>query len=278
MSNSVSIIIPVFNRPEELERAVTSVLNQTFRDFELIIIDDASTRSIGTVLDKFNDSRIILTRNSKNCGVSYSRNRGIMMARHDNIALLDSDDEWLPDKLKKQMQYFIDNPGLRVVHTEEIWIRNGVRVNQMKKHQKSGGDIFIRSLDLCLMSPSSIMIKRSVFNDYGVFDEDLPVCEDYDLWLKISANEEVGFIKEPQIVKYGGHEDQLSHRYRAMDKFRVKSLVNIMENIELPHAKQQALKEVILKKSKILINGAIKRNLKSEAAAYSRIIKKYSDL
>jgi glycosyltransferase involved in cell wall biosynthesis len=244
----------------------------------LIIIDDASTRSIGTVIDKFNDSRIILTRNSKNCGVSYSRNRGIMMARHDNIALLDSDDEWLPDKLKKQMQYFIDNPGLRVVHTEEIWIRNGVRVNQMKKHQKSGGDIFIRSLDLCLMSPSSIMIKRSVFNDYGVFDEELPVCEDYDLWLKISANEEVGFIKEPQIVKYGGHEDQLSRRYRAMDKFRVKSLVNIMENIELSHAKQQALKEVILKKSKILINGAIKRNLKSEAAAYSRIIKKYSDL
>lgn len=266
----ISVIIPVYNRKIELERAVKSVLDQSYDDFELIIINDCSSDKIS---NKFNDVRIKYLHNDKNMGVSYSRNRGIKEARGKYIALLDSDDEWLPKKLEQQIDFLNNNPNLRVVHTEEIWIRNGVRVNQMKKHQKSGGDIFIPSLKLCLMSPSSIMMHKSIFSDYGLFDETMQVCEDYDLWLKISSNEPVGFIDTPLIKKYGGHDDQLSRKYMAMDKYRVKSLLNILHAIKLTDEKKSALIDTALSKSAILLNGALKRELADEALYYKTIIK-----
>ena len=115
-------------------------------------------------------------------------------------------------------------PEARLCHTEEIWIRNGVRVNQMKKHAKSGGWLFQRSLALCCISPSSVLIHRSLFEDYGDFDESLPACEDYDLWLRITARESVAYVEVPQIYKYGGHEDQLSRAFWGMDRFRIQAL------------------------------------------------------
>jgi hypothetical protein len=154
------------------------------------------------------------------------------------------------------------------VHTEEIWIRNEKRVNQKKVHQKSGGDIFARSLKLCLMSPSSIILHKDVFFQYGFFDENLVVCEDYDMWLRILSHEEVGFIEKPLILKFGGHSDQLSRKYAAMDKYRVMSLMKIMNECPLSEEKLAALKKAALEKLDILINGANKRGLTKDAAEY----------
>lgn len=277
----VSVIIPNFNRVESFYRAVNSVINQTYTDFEIIIIDDGSEKSILEKNRKFvddlkkshNNIPIIMLENVNNMGVSYSRNIGIKNAKGGFIALLDSDDEWLKNKLEIQIEY-IKKTGFRVVHCEEIWIRNGVRVNPMKKHKKEGGDIFYRSLELCLMSPSSIIMQRTIFDQFGFFDESMPVCEDYDLWLRITSKEKVGFIEKPLIIKHGGHKDQLSRKYEAMDKYRVYSLFKLIENEDLNYYQKEKVKKAIIKKATILLNGAIKRGKINEANIYESWIYK----
>jgi len=277
MNDFISVIIPVFNRENEFKRALTSVINQTYQNFEIIIIDDCSNNNIYNIIKGFNDKRIKFFKNKENKGVSYSRNTGIKNSQYDIICFLDSDDEWFKDKLKLQINFLIKNKNLNVVHAEELWIRNFKRVNQGKRHKKSGGDIFIRSLELCLMSPSSIMLKKNIFERYGYFNEKLPVCEDYDMWLKISAFESVGFIEKPLIYKYGGHSGQLSRKYEAMDKFRVMSLVDIYKNFDLPKDKKEALINTAVKKIKILINGAVKRNKVSDKILYEHWLKLFND-
>ncbi|MET0093096.1 MAG: glycosyltransferase family A protein, partial [Sedimenticola sp.] len=206
----ISVIIPTHNRADLLERALKSVQAQTLPPLEVIVVDDGSedhTREM--VSEKFPRVHYL---HQPNRGVSSARNLGISEARGDWIALLDSDDEWLPSKLASQKTRLESQPGHHICHTEEIWIRNGKRVNQMKKHTKQGGAIFQHCLPLCVISPSSVLIHKSVFREVGLFDESLPACEDYDLWLRICARYPVTYVEQPQIVKYGGHEDQLSRR------------------------------------------------------------------
>jgi len=242
----ISVIIPVFNREETIKRALESVFNQTYKDFEVIIIDDGSTDKTLSLAKEFPVE--IITQN--NHGVSHARNRGIEKARGEYIALLDSDDEWLPKKLELQ----IAKQSI-CCHTEEIWIRDGVRVNQMKKHKKGGGDQFIPSLGLCLISPSSVLLKREVFDEIGMFREDYPVCEDYDLWLKLTSLYEIDFIDTPLIKKYGGHEDQLSRKFFAMDYWRIKSIDWILQNRKLSSQQREACLKVLAKKTRVLLNG-----------------------
>lgn len=268
MNDFVSVIIPVYNRVEQLKRAIESVINQSFADFELIIIDDGSSLDIKSVISSFNDNRIVYLKNEQNKGVSYSRNRGILSSKGKYISFLDSDDKWFKRKLEEQVKFFKENRELRLVHTEEIWIKNGKRMNQKKRHKKSSGDIFERSLELCLISPSTVMIKREIFDKYGYFDESLPVCEDYDLWIRITAFEKIGFIEKPLIYKYGGHSDQLSRKYEAMDRFRVISMMNLFKNNNLPNDRREAIKSIALKKISILISGAKKRDKLSDLELY----------
>lgn len=280
----VSVIIPNYNRIESFQKAVLSVLNQSYRQFELITVDDGSDikvieenrKFLLNVKEKYSEIEVKLFENSENKGVSYSRNRGIKEAKGDYIALLDSDDLWLPKKLELQINY-IQQTCFRVVHTEEIWIRKGVRVNPMKKHKKEGGGIFYRSLELCLMSPSSIILEKTIFDDYGYFDESMPVCEDYDLWLRITCKEKVGFIEKPLIVKYGGHSDQLSKKYEAMDKWRVHSLIKLLESKQLNFEQELEVKKIINKKASILYKGAVKRGKLDVAKIYREWIEKYTN-
>ncbi|MEJ5273281.1 MAG: glycosyltransferase family 2 protein [Spirochaetota bacterium] len=281
----VSVIIPNFNRVESFQRAVESVIKQTYENFEIIVVDDGSEQSVRNINRRFlekvkrrkyfeGDGKVIYLENERNFGVSYSRNKGIKEAKGDFIALLDSDDEWLEQKLELQVKFF-DKTNFRVVHTEEIWVRRGVRVNPMKKHKKEGGDIFFRSLELCLMSPSSIMLKKSIFDDYGYFDESLPVCEDYDLWLRITSKENVGFIESPLIIKYGGHSDQLSRKYEAMDRWRVISLIKLLNSKQLSELQEIEVKKIIEKKAKILYNGAVKRKRYDDAKVYKKWMEEF---
>ena len=169
----VSIIIPTFNRSEYLPRAIDSVLKQTFKDFELIVVDDGSTDKTSQLLDSFNDPRI-KHEFQPNRGVSSARNRGIRNSNGIFLSFLDSDDEWMPSKLEKQLEALEDNPDYMIVHTDEMWFRNGQRINQKNKHRKYGGWIFRHCLPLCVISPSSILLHRKIFSKIGCLTKAFP--------------------------------------------------------------------------------------------------------
>lgn len=257
-NKKISVIIPVYNRKILVSRAIDSVLKQTRTADEIIVVDDGSTDGTGETLKHYGDRIRILHEQNK--GVSAARNRGIEASNGDWIALLDSDDEWLPEKLLIQETWIKNNPEYRICQTEEIWIRNGKRVNPMNKHQKMHGDIFIPSLRMCLVSPSAVMFEKSLFVETGGFDESLPVCEDYDLWLRISLNHPVGLISIPGIKKYGGHSDQLSRSVWGMDRYRVAALENLLNRYpDMPDAKRESVLKELVYKLEILHKGSLKR-------------------
>lgn len=255
MTNSVSVVIPTYNRRGVIMRAIASVQAQTCPVSELIVVDDGSDDGTAQALAELDGVRYIYQNNQ---GVSAARNRGIDACSSRFVAFLDSDDAWLPTKLESQLEE-LGKTGLQFCHTEEIWIRNGVRVNQKRKHRKAGGDQFERSIELCCISPSSVLIARELFDIYGVFDTALPACEDYDLWLRICAFQQIAFVDTPQIYKYGGHDDQLSRAFPAMDRFRLKAL----EKLLLANAISENQRRLVLQNMKtrlrVLWMGAQKR-------------------
>ena len=266
---NISIVIPTLNRIGTLPRALDSVLNQTYQPSEIIVVDNGSSDGTINLLKERYPSIKLLSE--KKLGVSAARNRGIRYSRFPWIALLDSDDAWEKTKLEKQKNALLSSlEKYRLVHTNEIWIRNGNKFNQMKKHKKFGGNIFNKCLSLCCISPSSVLINKNIFEEVGYFDESLPVCEDYDLWLKISSQENILFVNQKLTLKYGGHNDQLSKTYWGMDRFRIKSLENLILNYNLkPDQKLNAIKTII-KKLKIIVNGAYKRNNSSIIDKYEK--------
>lgn len=275
MIYSVTVIIPTYNRRESLARALDSVIAQTVRPLEILVIDDGSTDETEEFLaEAFGDVRYFFQENR---GVSAARNRGIAEARGDWIAFLDSDDEWKPEKLERQLAAVREAPDVQIVHTEEIWIRNGRRVNPMKKHAKAGGLIFRQCLPLCAISPSSVMIHRDLFDRVGVFDESLPACEDYDLWLRICAGHPVLFLEEPLILKYGGHADQLSQKHWGMDRFRIRALEKVIDSGALGHEDRAAAIDELIRKIDIFVAGARKRGKADEIAAYEAMKQKFVD-
>ena len=277
MDNSilnVSVIIPTYNRKNLLKRALRSVSSQMFVPQEIIVVDDGS--SDGTkdwILERFPYVRYLYQDNS---GVSSARNAGIKEAKGSWIAFLDSDDEWMPNKLEQQKRVINSSQEAWLCHTNEIWIRNGVRVNQMKKHQKYGGDVFENCLDICRISPSSVLIKKEVFEMVGLFDESLKVCEDYDLWLRITSVLPVIFLDQPLIVKYGGHADQLSRVDNGIEQYRIKSLEKILQSESLSADQLKSAKSHLLKKLKIFSSGLEKRNKLKELNIYKKKIEFWS--
>lgn len=262
--SKVSIIIPTFNRAAFLEKAVSSVLEQTFTDFELFVIDDGSTDNTQSILSKFTDKRLkVITQNNQ--GVSSARNLGIRHSNGAYLAFLDSDDYWLTNKLERQMQYFSDNPECVIQQTQEIWIRHGKRVNQMKKHAKPRGDIFEASLKMCMITPSSVIMHHTVLEDVGLFDESLPACEDYDLWLRISCKYKVALIDENLIVKHGGHTDQLSRSIPSLDQYRIFAMEKSLKANVLTEPQRKATITELKKKGQIYANGCRKHGKQKEA-------------
>lgn len=271
----ISVVIPTYNRCELLRRALLSVIAQTLPPTEIIVIDDGSSDATAVMIhDEFPQVSYYC---QENAGVSSARNLGIYHATGNWIALLDSDDEWLHEKLARQTAALIAAPESKICHTEEQWIRNGVRVNPAKQYAKPGGWIFKDCLPLCAISPSTVMIHRSVFDDVGLFDTDLPACEDYDLWLRITTKYPVLLVAEPQIKKHGGHQDQLSQQHWGMDRFRIKALQKIIEAGQLSNEHQQAAVDMLLTKAEIYLNGVTKRGKTEEMDYYRQLIKRYVD-
>lgn len=266
----ISVIIPTYNRAHTLRRALDSVLAQRQVDLEIIVVDDGSTDGSSELIQQAYPTVKLIQQD--NFGVSHARNRAIEQAKGEWIALLDSDDSWHHDKLMLQLQALTDNPDMKVCHTEEIWYRNGKRVNAMKKHAKKGGWIFKECLALCCMSPSSIVIHQDIFEQLGYFDEDLPVCEDYDLWLRITAQHPVLFLEQALTIKVGGHDDQLSHQYWGMDRFRIDSIVKLLRSEVLSEEQQEAAKQSLREKIEIYCQGARKRGRLDEVLQYEQML------
>ena len=272
----ISVIIPSFNRESTLIRALNSVLNQSSKADEVIVVDDGSSDNTSNIVrQQFPSVKIIQQANR---GVSHARNTGIKNAQFEWIALLDSDDEWLPEKLANIRQQQLKHPDEILFHSDEIWIRNGTRVNQMNKHAKYGGMIFEQCLPLCVISPSSVVIHHSVFEQIGLFNEDLPACEDYDLWLRLCHRFPVFYIDEPLLKKYGGHEDQLSRKFWGMDRFRIRALHQLMALPTLQTSQQKQALKILLKKLRILIKGAHKHNNQQILQEFQPLLDHYEQL
>jgi glycosyltransferase involved in cell wall biosynthesis len=266
MKARVTAILPTHDRASLLPRALGSVLGQSLPPDEIIVVDDGSVDGTGPLLaGRFPTARVVT---QENAGVAAARNRGIREASGEWLAFIDSDDEWLPAKLARQMGSLEDAPRYPICHTDEIWIRRGRRVNPMKKHAKAGGFIFEECLPLCCISPSSVVVKKRLLEELGGFDETLPVCEDYDLWLRLTARHPVLFVDEPLLVKYGGHDDQLSRRHWGMDRFRIRSLEKIIAGGELSISQERAALETLMAKIDIYLGGARKRGRGEEVELY----------
>jgi glycosyltransferase involved in cell wall biosynthesis len=241
--------------------AINSVLRQTYQGFEIVVVDDGSTDQTFTTLQEIQTRHPHLKIiKQKNRGVAAARNAGVKIAKGEWLAFLDSDDSWEPGKLQAQIDFVKKYPKFQIVQTRERWIRNGERVNPHQKHQMQSGHIFEQSLELCLISPSAVLISKALFEDLGGFDESFPACEDYELWLRLTAQHPVGLIEEALTIHTGGHNDQLSRKYWGMDRFRIRAIQKLLDSYILltPQQTQTALK-VYLKKHRVLRQGALKR-------------------
>lgn len=281
----ISVVIPTFNRAHLVERAIQSVFDQRYPVGEVIVVDDGSTdHTVANITQKF-PQVIIITQ--PNQGVSSARNAGIKFATGHWIAFLDSDDEWCEHKLTRQVEALSQSstqPSTEastealefdICHTDEIWIRSGKRVNPMKKHYKPDGWIFEQCLPLCCVSPSSVLVKKTLLENVGLFDESLPACEDYDLWLRIFSRFPVLLVAEQLLIKYGGHEDQLSQKYWGMDRFRVSAIVKLLEQHDLSEHYRQCAVNMLLHKLTVLIKGFEKRKNMAELTRYQALYERW---
>ena len=270
----VSVIIPTYNRLPMLKEALDSVLSQDFDDFELIVVDDGSTDGTAEVIKGYG-GRVKLLQYPENRGVSAARNQGILKARGKYIAFLDSDDLWVKGKQKIQVAFLDDNPHYPLCYTDEIWIRKGRRVNPKFKHAKYSGWIFEKCLPLCTISPSSAMMRKALFSKVGLFDEALPVCEDYDFWLRVSVRFPIFFINRKLIIKRGGHSDQLSQRSWGNDRYRVIALEKLLSEPYIRSDERQMILAEMKRKCQILSKGFFKRGNELEGRHYQEMMKQY---
>ena len=268
----ISVIITSYNRMNYLIESLPSVLNQTFKDIEVIVVDDGSTDGTRSYVEfvRSRDKRVRYVR-EPGVGVSGARNRGIVESKGEYICFLDSDDLWLPKKLEIQFRETVSK-GYYISYTDEIWIRRGRYVNPGKKHQKFGGWIFEKCIPLCIISPSSVMIKREIFSRVGLFDETFYVCEDYDLWLRICSRYPVLFINKKLIVKRGGHPGQLSATW-GRDAYRVRSLLSILKSPYLTKDQRELVLKDLVRRMRILMEGFRKNERRFVSSYYEGLLK-----
>jgi glycosyltransferase involved in cell wall biosynthesis len=280
MNPQVSVIVPAYNRREMLRDAIDSVLAQRGVAMELIIVDDGSTDGtweslqcgeLARTLQRAPESCRVVTDRTLRCGPAAARNRGVALAGADYIAFLDSDDLWMPDKLSRQLGYMREHPEYPIAQTQELWMRDGRRVNPGRRHQKRAGVIFERSLRTCLVSPSAVMMRTGLFHEMGGFDEAMAACEDYDLWLRISNRHGVGLLDEAVVIRRAGHPDQLSATVPALDRFRIRALLKLMADSHLTPAKRRAAAAVLAEKCAIHAGGLTRRSRLEASDFYSAL-------
>jgi glycosyltransferase involved in cell wall biosynthesis len=276
LTEPVSVIIPTYNRQDLLARAIDSVINQTCRNFELLIIDDGSTDGTDKLVASYGNAVRYLYQ--ENLGAAAARNTGIKAARHELLAFLDSDDSFAPEKLAIQGAAMAARPDYLISHTDEIWYRRGRLLNQKNKHARQNGDLYRRCLELCAVGMSTVMARRRLFAEVGLFDEKLPCCEDYDFWLRASARFHFLLVPEPFTIKDGGREDQLSQIHRVgMDRFRIESIIKLIDAGELDPEQDELARRELLRKCTIYGQGCLKHGRGEEGERCLEIAARYGN-
>jgi glycosyltransferase involved in cell wall biosynthesis len=266
-ADAVSVIIPTYNRQHLLALAIDSVLDQTFSNFELLVIDDGSDDGTEELVATYGSEVRYIAQ--ENYGVAAARNTGIRAAAHDLLAFLDSDDRFIPAKPADQAAAMTSQPEYLVSHTDETWYRRGRILNQKNRHARTGGDIFERCLELCAVGMSTAMVRRRLFETVGYFDESMPCCEDYDLWLRTSVKHPFLLVPGPYTIKDGGRDDQLSRIHRiGMDRFRISSILNVLESGELNAEQEKLARHELVRKATIYGQGCLKHGRKEEGEYY----------
>lgn len=257
MIPTISVIIPVHNRAVMVRQAIRSVQAQSGSDVELLVVDDGSTDGTAKrIRNHFPDLPVI---RQDHRGVSAARNRGILKSSGEFIAFLDSDDLFLPPKCRAQAEFLQQHPELLLVHSDEHWLRDKKFLKQGLEYRREGGDQFERSLEKCVISPSSVMLRRELLDEVGLFDESMPACEDYDLWLRVTSRHPVGYIPHPLLIKRGGHPDQLSRTVPALDYWRIRALLNLLRDDTLPEHRVDPLVKELTRKCEIFAAGRDRR-------------------
>lgn len=223
MSSSpvVSVVIPAYNRAHLISRAIASVLNQTYQDFEIIVVDDASSDNIEEIVNSLDDERIRYIRHATNKGAGAARNSGITAAQGIYIALLDSDDEWFPEKLEKQVDRFdLSGEKTGVVYNGHLIVAENTNEIIARNFPTVRGNVYIHALRYCLVGGgSTAMVKRECFQKAGLFDERLPSLEDWELWIRIAKICEFDFIPDILTKRYI-HGQQLTTTLKGKIKAR----------------------------------------------------------
>lgn len=273
----VSVIIPVYNRFELAKEAVSSVLGQTFRNLELIIVDDGSTDMTPILATYFrDDTRVKYIRINHSGMPGFVRNKGVETAKGKYLAFLDSDDLWMDSKLKKQVDFLEKNSAIKVVHTREAWVRNGKTISQAGFNHRRFGDIFSDALVKCIIGPSTVLIETNLYRELRGFRDDLEIAEDYELWLRLANSNSIGYIDEALITKRAGHVGQLSEKYGQIEIFRIRGLQKLVEQSFFNLKNQKNAELELAKKCRIYAAGCRKRNKIEEAEIHESLAAKYS--
>ena len=233
----VSIILPVYNSAEFVEEALESIRQQTYRDYEVVVVDDGSQDQTGEIVKRYKDRFRYLFQ--EHGGPAKARNRGIRESTGKYIAFLDSDDLWLPTKLEKQADMMDRNPELDMVITENLCFNErGVFMPWMGKRKKlMEGDIAKNIFLHSWVVTPTVMVKREVFDRVGLFEEELQLAEDDNMWVRIAANFKVGLLNEV-LVKVRDHPSR-----SIVD--RKKMFESVRANIELLSYKYAGVHERI---------------------------------
>ncbi len=301
--SAVSVVIPVYDRPELLAEAVASVLAQTIVPLEIVVVDDGSSVPVDatTLAEAARDlmergwtvqgligrssaaphadgfaaagrasadepqPELIVVRLPHSGFPGKARNAGVEAARGGLIAFLDSDDLWMPARLERQLACLKAKAGTRLVHTRELWLREGREVSQSGQVHARLGDVFADSLRKCVIGPSTVLIEKSLLAELGGFREDIEVAEDYELWIRLAAREMVGYVDEKLVVKRAGGWDQLSEKYGMIEGFRIAALEAIVASSALPPSRMEAARAELSRKYRVFAAGARKRGRNAEA-------------
>ena len=278
MAPDVAVVIPTYNRRAMVCEAVKSVLAQRNAKFELTVVDDGSTdgtwdelTQIGAVANDHAQWEMMRIERTPNRGPATARNTGVAIAAAPFVALLDSDDLWLPHKLNRQIAFMRDHPEYAISQTEEIWMRNGRRVNPGARHRKRAGDLFADSLLTCLISPSAVIMRTDLLREAGGFDEDLAAAEDYDLWLRLLTDHKVGLVDEQLVIRRAGHPGQLSATVPALDRFRILALLKLLAREDFAPERRIKVCEVLSEKCSIYAKGLKRRERADETRFFLEV-------
>ena len=269
----VSVVIPTYNRAQLVREAVDSVLAQSYRPLELIVVDDGSTDATGDSLALRPEVRV---RRQPHTGMpGQARNAGVRLACGEYLAFLDSDDLWLPHKLERQVAAATAAGGA-IWHARERWVRSGRVISQRSQRHRRSGDLFADSLRKCVIGPSTVLLRRAVFEQAGGFREDLEVAEDYELWLRLTAHNPVGYLEQELVIKRAGHSDQLSERYGQIEIYRLRALHDLVAAGHFGAAsRHRAACEELVRKARIYAAGCRKRGRLGEARSYEAMARRW---